>query len=57
MGHSDFSQEYSFVRYVRVEFALGMPISCCLSRLCSRWVPNINTVSGGTWALHGNDLM
>ena len=35
------------VGYARAGFALGMQISCSLSRFCLPWVPKANAVSGG----------
>ena len=37
---------------MRVWFALGMSISCCLSHFSSRLVANKNVVSEAIWALH-----
>ena len=37
------------VIFARTEFALGMQISCSLSRFCSPWVPKTIAVSGGIW--------
>ena len=42
---------------IRVGFTLGMLISCCLSLFCLYWVPNVNTVSGGIWAVETNSLL
>ena len=40
------------VRYARDWFALDMAISYCLSPFCWQWVPNVNVVPDGIWALH-----
>ena len=40
------------VMYARDWFALDMAISYCLSPFCWQWVPNVNVVPDGIWALH-----
>ena len=36
---------------IRVGFALGMTIACCLFCFHLHWLPNANNVYGGIWAL------